>query len=237
MSEIVNLTIDGREITAPKGTTIIEAARSANIQIPHLCHNEELHPYGACRLCLVEISHKKRTRIVASCIYEVDDGLSVQTETKRVLDVRKMVIELMLIRNPEHPVLNNIAQNLGIKSSRFDVEPKGCILCGMCVRVCREVVGVSAIGFKSRGFSKEVATPFDDSPADCIACGSCAYVCPVDYIPMEEKKDVRTIWNTDFELQKCNECGRVIAPVKQLEYFKKRASLSDKQFEKCLHCR
>ncbi|MBU2513142.1 (2Fe-2S)-binding protein [bacterium] len=237
MPDKVSLTIDGRTVDAPAGSTILQAAQRANIYIPHLCHNDELKPYGACRLCLVEITHGKRTRQVASCIYEITEGLEVKTDTERVKNVRKLVVELMLARNPKHPAIRKIASKVGVEKTRFAVEIKGCILCGMCIRTCREVVGVNAISYKSRGFLREVATPFNESPTDCIACGSCAYVCPVDFIQMTEKNGVRTIWNTEFPLQKCKKCGRDIAPEKQLEYFRKKVNLPENHFDTCLHCR
>ncbi|HPD61556.1 MAG TPA: 2Fe-2S iron-sulfur cluster-binding protein [Thermodesulfobacteriota bacterium] len=237
MSEMVTFKIDGREITASPGTTVLEAARDANIYIPNLCSNEELTPYGSCRLCMVEITHGKRTRLVAACIYEVAHGLEVKTNTERVLNVRRLVIELLLSRNPKHPTLKKIAAELGVQETRFSIDFKGCILCGQCVRTCREVVGVSAIGFKSRGHTRKVATPFDESPPDCIACGSCSYICPVQVIPVEDKDGVRTIWKTDFPLQKCTQCGRYFAPVKQLEYFRKLVNLPEDHFNKCKNCR
>jgi len=237
MAENITLTIDGREITAPAGITIMEAAKEANIHIPNLCSNEELAPYGACRLCMVEITHGKRTRLVASCIYEAADGLEVKTNTERVGNVRKLAIELLLARNPQHPVLKTIAETIGVEGTRFEVDFKGCILCGQCVRTCREVVGVSALGFKGRGRTRAVATPFDESSPDCIACGSCSYICPVDVIPMEEKDGIRTIWKTKFPLEKCAVCGRYFAPVKQLEHFRAIANLPENHFEKCIHCR
>ena len=237
MSDMVTFKIDGREITASPGTTILEAARDANIYIPNLCSNEELTPYGACRLCMVEITHGKRTRLVASCIYEASQGLEVKTNTERVLNVRRMVIELLLSRNPKHPTLKKIGEELGVNDTRFEIDFKGCILCGQCVRTCREVVGVSAICFKSRGHTRKVATPFDEAPADCIACGSCSYICPVQVIPMEDTNGVRTIWKTDFPLQKCTQCGRYFAPVKQLEYFRNLVNLPEDHFNKCKNCR
>ncbi len=237
MSETVTMTINGREVTAPAGSTVLEAARDANIDIPTLCHNEELNPYGSCRLCLVEITHKKRTRMVVSCIYEVADGLEVQTDTEAVVNVRRLVVDLLTARNPSSPVLKDLAERIGLENPSFEADIKGCILCGLCVRTCREIVGVSAIGFKGRGITREVATPFETTPEDCIACASCAYVCPVGVIPMTEKEGVRKIWKTDFEMRKCKECGRTIAPVKQLEYFKKRVGLPDDHFDSCFHCR
>jgi len=237
MADMVKLTIDGREVEAPRGTTILEAAKDANIYIPNLCSNEELAPYGSCRMCMVEITHKKRTRLVVSCIHEVSEGLEVDTRSERALGVRRLVMHLLLQRNPTHPELRRLAAELGIEKTVFDVHYKGCIMCGQCVRVCREVVGVSAIGFKFRGHTREVATPFDESPGDCIACGSCHYICPVNFIPMEEHEGVRRIWKTDFPMAKCTKCGRYFAPVKQLEHFRKIANLPEDHFDTCIDCR
>lgn len=237
MSDTVTLTIDGRQVSVPETTTIMEAARSLNILIPGLCSNEELAPYGACRLCMVEITHKKRTRLVASCIYEAAEGLEVKTVTERVMNVRRLAIELLLSRNPYHPRLLALAEEIGVQGSRFQEDVKGCILCGQCVRTCREVVGVAAIGFKGRGTTRTVATPFDKAPADCIACGSCAYICPVNVIPLEDKNNIRTIWKTEFPMAVCKKCGRPFAPEKQLAYFRKIASLPDNHFDTCIQCR
>jgi bidirectional [NiFe] hydrogenase diaphorase subunit len=237
MADVVKIKIDGREIEARPGTTILEAARDANIYIPSLCSNEELSPYGSCRICTVEITHKKRKRLVVSCIYEVADGLEIETKSERVTNVRTLVMHLLLSRNPTHPELRRIAGELGIEKTMFEVDFKGCIMCGQCVRVCKEVVGVSAIGFKYRGHTRAIATPFEDAPSDCIACGSCHYVCPVGVIPMEEHDGVRRIWKTDFPMAKCTKCGRYFAPVKQLEYFRKITSLPEDYFDTCIDCR
>ena len=237
MSDTVTVTINSRKISVAAGTTIMEAARSVNIDIPNLCSNEELTPYGACRLCMVEIVHGKKTRMVASCIYEVAEGLEVQTGTERVINVRKLVIELLLARNPYHPRLLEIASELGVQASRFKEDVKGCILCGQCVRTCREVVGVAAIGFKGRGRTRTIATPFDKAPPDCIACGSCAYICPVKVIALEDKNNVRTIWKTEFPMALCKKCGRPFAPEKQLAYFRKIANLPENHFDTCIQCR
>lgn len=236
MTEVITVTIDGRKIQAAPHTTILEAARGAHIDIPTLCYNESLTPYGACRLCMVEITEGKRTRLVASCIYEISEGLVVETDTPRVKNVRRLVMELLLARNPKHPALLAMASRVGVFSSRFPAEVKGCILCGQCVRACREVVGVSAIGFAGRGVHRKVTTPFGEAPPDCIACGSCAYVCPVDVIRMEQKDGVRRIWNTDFEMVRCEDTGRYIAPKKQLEYVSRITGLSVEHLA-ARHCR
>ncbi len=238
MSEMVTLKIDGLEVAAQAGTTVMDAARSVNINIPNLCSNPELEPYGACRMCMVEVTHGKRTRLVASCIYEVAAGLEVKTDTERVKNVRRLVIELMLSRNPKHPALLELAEQEGVEGTRFDVDVRGCILCGQCVRTCREVVGVSAIGFEGRGTIRKISTPFNEAPAECIACGSCAYICPVDVIPMKDKDGVRTIWKTDFPMIKCQSCGRYIGPKRQLEHFAKITDQSlDAMTKTCVQCR
>src|SRR5512136_1451618 len=108
MADTVTIRIDGRELKTRPGGTILEAATDANIYIPNLCHNEELSPYGACRMCMVETTHKKRTKLVVSCIAEVSEGIEVRTDTERVRNVRTLVMHLLLSRNPNHPVLRKL---------------------------------------------------------------------------------------------------------------------------------
>lgn len=198
MSKMITITIDGREITVAEGTTILAAAGNAGIYIPHLCSNEALAPYGACRLCMVEITQEGRTELAASCIREVTEGLEVKANTERVLQGRRLVIELLLTRNPNNPTLRKIADELGVAGTRFGIEEKGCILCGQCVRTCRELVGNSAISFQGRGHDRRVGIPFDESAPECVGCGACSYICPVQAIPREDKNGIRTIWNTQF---------------------------------------
>lgn len=188
MSESVTLTINGQAVEVQKRATILQAATQAGIWIPILCHNEELRPYGSCRMCVVELTDGRKSRLVTACIYEVEDGLTVETDTEKVSRVRQLVIELLLARNPTSPILLKLARDIRVESSRFKTDIKECILCGLCVRVCREVVGVFAIGFSSRGFTRAVSTPFNEDPPDCIACGACAWICPVDCIKVEAKK-------------------------------------------------
>jgi bidirectional [NiFe] hydrogenase diaphorase subunit len=179
----VKLNIDGKEVEAEEGKTILEAARAADIHIPTLCYNEKLAPYGACRLCSVEITKNGRSRLVVSCVYQVEDGLVVKTSTPKVIKTRKMILELML---GSAPVLKELAKEYGIEKPRFKSEVTQCILCGQCVRYCAEVKGANALTFVGRGVNRRVA--FVDEVVGkgvCMDCRQCYGVCPTGKIPRE----------------------------------------------------
>jgi len=203
----VTLEIDGQKVRAEEGTTILEAARSVGIDIPTLCYHQALTPYGGCRLCTVEIFRGRRSRIVTSCVYPVDEGLVVKTKSDTVIRDRKMLIELMLAHAPKAKVIQDLAREYGVKETRFKTEdPENlCILCGLCTRICEERIGVSAINFVGRGVARKVQTPFQgtlDVDFDaCIACGSCASVCPTGAIKLEDitpKKPIPIL--SEFEM-------------------------------------
>jgi heterodisulfide reductase subunit A len=203
----VTLEIDGKEVRAKEGMTILEAARSIGIDIPTLCYHRALTPYGGCRLCIVEIFRERRSRIVTSCVYPVEEGLVVKTKSDNVIRDRKMLIELMLARAPKAKVIQDLAKEYGVEKTRFKIEdPENlCILCGLCSRVCEERIGVSAINFVGRGIERKVQTPFQgtlDINFDvCIACGSCASVCPTGAIKLEDitrKKPIPIL--SEFEM-------------------------------------
>jgi len=241
---MVTLTIDGREIQAEEEKTILEVARDNGIDIPALCYHEEVAPYGACRMCLVEIiTRRGRKRLVASCLYPVEEGLTVKTDTKRVNDVRRTVIELLLARCPDSEVIQDWAHRLGVDGSRFRAEEgnRKCILCALCNRVCQEVVGVSAISLANRGVDRRMTTPFNDFSEACIGCGSCAYVCPTGAISVEDVDGTRKITmpyvTMEFKLKKCGKCGKYWAPERQLEYIAKKAGLAAEAFDVCPDCR
>jgi bidirectional [NiFe] hydrogenase diaphorase subunit len=243
-NNMVTVTIDGRELQAEEGKTVLEVARENGIDIPALCHHEEVAPYGACRLCMVEITTRRgRKRLVASCLFPVEDGLSVKTDTERVGNVRRMVIELLLSRCPDSDVIRDMARRLGVDKSHFKAEKdnRKCILCALCNRVCREVVGVSAISLANRGVERRMTTPFNDFSEACIGCGSCAYVCPTGAITVEDVGDTRTVTmphvTMEFKLKKCTRCGKYWAPQRQLDYIAKISGLSPKDFEVCPDCR
>ena len=184
----VTLTIDGRDVEAEKETSLLEAAKSIGISIPTLCYHPALSPFGACRLCTVEIISRGRSRLVTACNYPVEEGLEVRTSSSPVIMARKMLIELMLARAPKAKILQDLAQEYGVDKVRFkmDREEELCILCGLCVRMCEEVVGVSAINFTKRGVEREVTVLPEISPEVCIGCGACASVCPTGLITIED---------------------------------------------------
>ena len=236
---MVKIRIDGKEVEAKEGTMLIEAAREAGAVIPSFCYNDELSPYGACRLCLVEVKKGSRSRITTSCNYPVMEGIEVITTSEKVLKYRRVNMELILARCPNAEAIQEMAREMGIEKPMFSLKDEDCILCGLCVMACKEVVGVSAINFVNRGDKRWVATPFFDHSAVCIGCGSCAYVCPTQCIGMEEDGDIRSFrkWNTEFKLRACKVCGYHFAPEFQLEYMRKKAHLPKDHFDACPSCK
>ena len=236
---MITLTLDNREIQAKEGQTVLEVAQANGIEIPTLCYNEALEPYGACRLCLVEIFRGGRSRLVASCLYPVEQGLIVKTASERVVNNRKMIAELLLARCPGVKPVQDLARKMGVKETPFKLENNDCILCGLCVRACQQVVGVSAISLVNRGTKREVATPFYEPSTQCVGCGSCVYVCPTGRIKMEDIGDARIIhnWGAEFKLKKCKICGNYFAPEAQLEHIRKKANLPQDFFNSCPNCK
>lgn len=177
MSEIL-LQIDGREVKATEGMTVLEAAQSAGIYIPTLCHHEKLEPYGGCRICIVEVEVRGWTRLVVSCVYPVAQDLIVRTRSEKIDRIRKMIIELMLAHAPDSPQLQDLAQEYGADKDRFEKEASFCIHCGLCVRYCAEIKKLNAIGFVDRGTRKEISFIPELAAKYCWDCKECFPLCP-----------------------------------------------------------
>ena len=179
------LKIDGKEVEAKAGMTILEAARSVGIFIPTLCHHEELEPYGACRICVVEVEARGRTSLVAACIHPIEQDLVVRTRSEKVDNTRKILLEQFLAHAPEAEVLQVLAQEYGADKNRFEKEPSFCILCGLCVRYCTEVKKANAIGFFDRGTSREIRFIPEVASKECADCKQCFPLCPTSYLQAE----------------------------------------------------
>jgi len=175
---MVNLKLNGLIISVEEGTTILEASRFMGFPIPTLCHLEGLSPYGACRLCVVEVGEGVRSKLVTSCTSLVQEGMNVRTASSRVVQARKMIVELLLATCPQSKIIQDIASELGVRQQRFRQEHEDCIMCGLCVRMCEEQMMAKAIGFRGRGDHRSIGTPFDIKSEVCRLCGGCIYVCP-----------------------------------------------------------
>jgi bidirectional [NiFe] hydrogenase diaphorase subunit len=176
---MVHLAINGLGVDVEEGTTLLEAARSLGFPIPTLCHMDGLSPYGACRLCVVEIGEGPRAKLVSSCTYPAQEGLRVRTASRRVLRARRMILMLMLASCPQSKIVQDLAAKFGgIRGHPFKQEYEDCLLCGLCVRMCEEQMMAKAIGFRGRGQNRSIGTPFDIKSDVCRTCGGCMYVCP-----------------------------------------------------------
>lgn len=181
MSKIL-LQIDGREVEAEEGMTILEAARSVGIFIPTLCHHEKLEPYGACRMCVVEVDARGRTNLVAACLHPVEQDLVVRTRSEKVDKTRKILLEQFLAHAPDAEVLQDLAQEYGADKNRFEKESSFCILCGLCVRYCTEVKKKNAVGFFDRGTTREISFIPEVASKECWNCKECFPLCPTSYL-------------------------------------------------------
>lgn len=214
------VTIDDIKVEIEEGRTILDAARKAGVWIPTLCYHPSVKPKASCRLCMVELERGDSGRLVTSCNYEVYNDIKVKVSSKRAVNARKGVMELLLARSPESEDLKELARKMGLTSTPYPSvteSQRNCILCGLCTSVCEEVIGKAAIGFAGRGIDRAVAPPFRQAADDCIACSACVAVCPVGTIQMRYHEETNEVEISPFKaravLGVCKECGAQLVPV------------------------
>jgi NADH dehydrogenase/NADH:ubiquinone oxidoreductase subunit G len=207
---MIHLHMNGIEVSVETGTTLLEAARFFGIPIPTLCHMDGLSPYGACRLCVVEIGEGVKAKLVSSCTYPADEGLRVRTASPRVVKARKMILELLVASCPQSKQIQDLAAAYGVRRQRFRQEFEDCILCGLCVRMCQEQMSAGAIGFRGRGEKRSIGTPYDVTSEVCRQCGACMYVCPACQL--------RCTYNTPENVL-CGGCENLSPPCLEKERF------------------
>jgi NADH dehydrogenase/NADH:ubiquinone oxidoreductase subunit G len=207
---MISLIVNGLPVSVEKGATLLEAAQFLGFPIPTLCHMEGLSPYGACRLCVVEIGDGPRAKLVTACTYPAEEGLRVRTASARVVRARKMIIELLLASCPQSKIVQDLASALEVRTQRFRQEHEDCILCGRCVRMCKEQMMGEAIAFRGRGEGRSIGTPFDVRSETCRLCGGCMYVCPACQL--------RCTF-TDPERAICGGCANLSPPCLEKEAF------------------
>jgi len=215
---MVTLSINGLEVSVEEGTTLLEASRFYGFPIPTLCHMEGLSPYGACRLCVVEIGEGPKAKLVTSCTYPALEGLRVRTASSRVVNARKMILELLLASCPQSKTIQDLASAYDVHTQRFKQEYEDCILCGRCIRVCEEQMMAKAIGFRSRGKKRDLGTPFDLHSDVCRLCGACLYVCPACQLRCTYTEPEKAI---------CGACANLSPPCLEKEGFDNRMCFMD----------
>jgi len=235
------MTINGKRVEAREGEMVLDAARRAGIHIPALCVHGAVEPYGACRLCMVEVtrpSWKGWKGLMTACLYPAAPDLVVETDSERVRKVRRTVLDLLLARCPESALIQRLAAEHGVARTSFTPreDPDLCILCGLCTRIC-ERAATSAIAMVQRGHEREVGTPFGGPPPDCIGCLACAHVCPTGHIRFTDNGVERQIWGRTFEMARCTECGRPLPITReQAAFLQERQGMDASYFQRCPDC-
>jgi len=197
-------------VSVEDSSTILEATQFLGFPVPTLCHIEGLSPYGACRLCVVEIGEGQGASLVSSCTYPAQEGMKVRTASVRVLRARRMILELLLASCPQSKVIQDLASAHGIRQQRFKQEYEDCILCGLCVRMCEEQMMAKAIGFQGRGEKRDIGAPFNVKSEVCRLCGGCIYVCPACQLRCTYTEPEKAI---------CGGCANLRPPCAEKEEF------------------
>ena len=212
MSDMLTVTIDGKECTCEKGEYIFDVAKRNGITIPALCRHDAFPDHRACcRICIVEVEQRGRTKVVTSCVYPIDSECTIRTNSERIAEERAVLFSLLAHRAPAAEDFSYMADGLNVNGvdRLIKVDGEKCILCGLCVQACSSL-GTGAISTVNRGTDKMIDTPYGKESAHCVGCLSCANVCPTGAIEFTETETTRTIWNRTFELAFCEDCGTLM---------------------------
>lgn len=240
----IEIRIDTTKVRCAVGETILQVARRCGARIPTLCSHEALEPYGACRLCMVEVNVGGGDKhLVAACTTVVRSGMRVRTTTPQIRRLRQTLVGLLAARCPDAPVVQHLARELGAVPMPAAESPDLCINCGLCVRVCRDIVGVAALCFAGKGRERLPAVAFYRDSRECVGCGSCVLVCPTGAASLHDEERgsdavrVMDTWNTRLAVQRCQDDGEPVAPVRLREFAASRRPVVEGFLERCAACR
>lgn len=238
MTKTYEITIDGKTCTAEHGEFLWDVAKRNGIYIPALCRSDAFADHRACcRVCIVEVEQRGRSKVVTACVYPIEGECTVYTNSDKIREERGVVMALLAARAPESDIIGNMAQFMGGRDGferLVSVDASKCILCGLCVQAC-ESLGTGAISTVNRGTDKEVNTPYGAEAPTCVGCLSCANVCPTGAIEYTQDETTRSIWNKDFPLVFCEKCGALMGTDASVAYAAKKLGAEESPL--CETCR